>query len=51
MSSQIPQRTEIAKTDKWKLEDIFLDDKTWEKHFSNLKTGLPELAAFQGRLT
>jgi len=51
MSSQIPPRTEIAKTDKWKLEDIFLDDKTWEKHFSNLKTGLPELAAFQGRLT
>lgn len=51
MASQIPIRTELADKYKWKLEDIFSDDQTWETNFENLKNNLPELAAYQGRLT
>lgn len=44
-------RDQIAKKDKWKLEDIFKNDALWEAEFKRVMTAIPTLAAFKGRLS
>ncbi len=51
MNSANLSRREIENQFKWKLEDIFPDDAAWESSFSELKNSLPQLTAFQGKLT
>ena len=51
MSSQLQIRSKIDSQFKWNLKDIFPDDQRWEEHFKSLKNDLPELAAFQRKLS
>lgn len=46
----VPQRSDISDQYKWKLEDLYLNDATWEKEFEIFKAGIPRFAEFQGKL-
>ena len=48
--SSLPERSEMPAEYKWKLEDIYGTDEAWEKSFSDIKSRLPELAAYKGAL-
>jgi oligoendopeptidase F len=47
---KLPARSEIKKEDTWRLEDIFATDEAWEKEFEEVKTFIPNMANYQGRL-
>lgn len=48
--SALPKRSDIPDSYKWKLSDIYESDKEWENDFNTIKTRLPEIAVFYGRL-
>ena len=50
MSTDQITRNKIAEKDKWRLEDIFESDQSWEDAFSNLKAAIPKLAQFKGTI-
>ena len=43
-------RDEIPIQYRWSLEDIFPDVAAWEAAYTKVEAGIPELAAFKGRL-
>ncbi|MGI5912729.1 MAG: oligoendopeptidase F [Syntrophomonadaceae bacterium] len=43
-------RDEIAEKYKWKLEDIYKDEASWEEDFKKVQEGLPEIEQFKNRL-
>ena len=47
---KLPLRNEIAEKDTWRLEDIFPSDDAWEREFQEVKTMIPGIKKFQGRL-
>ncbi|WP_338781091.1 oligoendopeptidase F [Metabacillus sp. FJAT-52054] len=47
---KLPLRNDIAVEDTWRLEDIFATDEAWEKEFAELKTAIPKIADYQGKL-
>ncbi|MCW2276914.1 oligoendopeptidase F [Heliophilum fasciatum] len=47
----LPNRSEIAASAKWRLEDIYASDDAWERDFQALPALLQEIAAWQGRIT
>jgi oligoendopeptidase F len=49
-SGSLPARTEIAETDRWRLEDIYPDDAAWEAGLASLESRLGAAAAFRGHL-
>lgn len=49
-ASTIPERTDLDPAYMWRLEDIFASGEDWEKAFEEVKSLLPSLEAFQGRL-
>ena len=50
MSEKILKRSEVKVEDTWNLSDIFPSDEAWHEALEELKTYVPRLAAFQGRL-
>ncbi|OEH91609.1 oligoendopeptidase F [Bacillus solimangrovi] len=46
----LPTRDEIDEQYKWRLEDIFASDSEWESLFTEVKTMLPKITEFQGKL-
>ncbi|OIK11156.1 oligoendopeptidase F [Bacillus sp. MUM 116] len=46
----LPARSEILVEETWKLEDIFANDETWEKEFQEVKTQIPGIKEFVGKL-
>ncbi len=48
--SQVPKRSETAPEFRWKLEDIFADQKAWDKEYQEAKTKLKSVASYQGTL-
>ncbi|NLG83035.1 MAG: oligoendopeptidase F [Firmicutes bacterium] len=46
----LPKRSEIPPADRWRLEDIFPDDKAWEEAFARAKTMIPQVVAYRGTL-
>ncbi|WP_033578051.1 oligoendopeptidase F [Priestia aryabhattai] len=47
---KLPSRSEIKVEDTWKLEDIFASDDVWEKEFEEVKTLIPKMEKFKGKL-
>ncbi|MEH7887084.1 oligoendopeptidase F [Bacillus sp. JJ1609] len=47
---KLPPRNEIATEDTWRLEDIFANDEVWEKEFNEVKSLLPGIQEYQGKL-
>ncbi len=45
-----PERSEISDVYKWSLEDIYATDEAWEKDFSKVKSWIPELESYRGRI-
>jgi len=48
--SELPLRSEIDESFKWKLEDMYKDDEAWEKDFNNIKQKLDSVDAFRGKI-
>lgn len=46
----IRKREDIEEKYKWKLEDIYPDEKQWEEDFQKVKKLLPSIAAMQGKV-
>ena len=46
----LPARSDIPECYKWRLADIYVDEKAWEQDFKATEQRLPELAKFSGRL-
>lgn len=49
-AGRLPERREVPDDMKWRLEDIYQSDELWEKDFQWVKSQLPVLAGFEGRL-
>jgi len=49
--NQLPKREEIDAQYKWKLEDIYPDNESWEKDFKKTKELLPSFVSYKGRLS
>lgn len=47
---KLPARQEVAVEDTWRLEDIFASDDVWEKEFSEVKSLIPSIQQYQGKL-
>lgn len=47
---KLPARNEVATEDTWKLEDIFANDEVWEKEFTEVKSMLPGVQEYQGKI-
>lgn len=50
-STKIPERNEIAKEYTWALEDLYASENDWKKDIEKLKAMLPQISAYQGKLT
>ncbi len=46
----IKSRTEIAKEDRWALEDLYTNDECWKADYEKLQQMIPEVTSFRGRL-
>lgn len=46
----LPKRSEIPVEETWRLEDIFPTDEAWEQEFQQVRTMIPNLSDYQGRL-
>jgi len=49
--SSVPERTEIEQSYKWDLEDIYESDEEWQEAFAAVEERVPELEAYEGRVT
>ena len=49
--NKIPQRSEIALEDTWRLEDMYASDAAWEQEAETLSADREALAAFAGKLS
>jgi oligoendopeptidase F len=49
--SSVPERSDIDQTYKWDLDDIYRSDEEWREAFEAVKERVPELEAYEGRVT
>lgn len=49
-SSELPSRDSIDQAYKWKLEDLFADDKLWEADFANVRKMVEDIKKYHGKL-
>ena len=49
--SSIPERDEIAERYKWDLDAMFASDEQWERGLDDIRDGLEEIRAYEGRAT
>ena len=47
----LPKRSELPEEFKWHLEDIYPSHDAWEKDFRQARELLPQIQAYQGKLT
>ena len=50
MEGQSKKREEISPEYKWKLEDIYADENSWEEDYKKLEEQIPELEKYRGVL-
>lgn len=50
MSKTLKQRSEIDKKYKWNIEDMYADEKVWEKDVKDALEGAKDFAKYQGKL-
>ncbi|WP_102347327.1 oligoendopeptidase F [Bacillus sp. Marseille-P3661] len=46
----LPKRSEIEVENTWRLEDIFQTDQDWEQEFKEIKSLIPSIEEFKGKL-
>jgi oligoendopeptidase F len=46
----LPARSEIPVEDTWNLEDIFASDEQWEQEFQEVKSLIPGIKEYEGKL-
>ncbi|MGG1518390.1 oligoendopeptidase F [Paenibacillus oryzisoli] len=49
--TQLLERKQVPAEHKWKLEDLYADQKAWDQEFQSVKDSLGKISAFQGKLT
>ena len=49
--SSVPEREEIDPDRKWDLESVFDSDEAWTEAYESASERLPEIGAYEGRLT
>ncbi|MGI6007958.1 MAG: oligoendopeptidase F [Ruminococcus sp.] len=49
-TGRLPERKDVPAKDKWRIEDLYADDKTWEEDYKNLEKMAEEFKDFQGRM-
>jgi len=50
MAKALPKRSEVPVEKTWRLEDIFATDDLWREEYNKLKSEIPNLLKYQGRL-
>ncbi|GIP33844.1 oligoendopeptidase F [Paenibacillus sp. J2TS4] len=48
--NQVAKRSEVAQENTWKLEDLFPDQKAWDKEYDEVKQLIKDVAPFRGNL-
>ena len=48
--NQLPKRSEIAKSDQWRIQDLYANESEWEREYKETQRGLDGYQKFQGRL-
>lgn len=48
--NQVLERKDVPEEHRWRLEDLFPDQKAWDKEFQETKDALNKISAFQGKL-
>lgn len=48
--NKLPSRKELPSEDTWRLEDIFASDEEWEKEFQEVKSLIPGVKQYEGKL-
>lgn len=46
----LPKREEVKQQDKWKIEDLYLNDNLWERDFESLKEKMQAFPKYQGTM-
>lgn len=49
-AAQLPARSAIPAESRWSLEDIYSSDEAWQSDFDRIKTLMPKIASYQGKL-
>lgn len=49
-ADKVPDRQDIAPQYQWHLQDIYASDAQWQQDYDKLKSQLPQLATYQGKL-
>ncbi|ELZ92927.1 oligoendopeptidase F [Haloferax mucosum ATCC BAA-1512] len=49
--SSVPERSDIDEKYKWDLDSIYADDEEWEAAYEDVAERIPELEAYEGRVT
>lgn len=50
MNENYEKRSDVPKEYTWALEDLYVSDEDWKKDLEKIKSFLPQIEAFQGRL-
>ncbi|MDF2670998.1 MAG: oligopeptidase PepB, partial [Paenibacillus sp.] len=48
--NQVIKRTEVPVEHRWKIEDLFADQKKWDKEYEEVKALLKQITQFEGKL-
>lgn len=49
--SQLPKRSEVPAEQRWKLEDLFENQASWDKEYKQINELLKEISLYEGKLT
>ena len=47
---ELLERDEVPEKYRWKLEDIYASEEAWQQDYDDVKSRLPSLEAYQGKL-
>ncbi len=50
-NKKLPKRNEVDKALTWAIEDLYASDEQWQQEFEQVKSMLPQVAEYQGRLS
>lgn len=48
---QLLKRSEVPAEFRWRLEDLYANQEAWDREYDRLKSRLPEMGRFEGKLT
>lgn len=47
---ELPERQQVPEEYRWKLEDIYASEEDWQRDYDDIKSRLPNMETFQGKL-